>query len=82
VDVLGVLDPADVRIAKTANRRVLGIMNDVAYHLDYMLDRYGNVLDVDVTTVNRQLQRTLHTHGRDYRHPIDLVWERVAKPAS
>jgi len=81
-DVLGVLDPADVRIAKTASRRVLGIMNDDAYHLDYMLDRYGSVLDVDVITVNRRLQRTLHTHGRDYRHPIDLVRERMAKPAS
>ena len=48
--------PSD-RIAKTASRRVLGIMNDIAYHLDYMLDRYGSVLDVDVITVNRQLQR-------------------------
>ena len=82
VDVLGVLDPEDVRIAKTASRSVLGIMNDVAYHLDYMLDRYGSVLDVDVITVNRQLQRTLHTHGRDYRRPVDLVRERLAKPAS
>ena len=45
------------RIAKTASRRVLGIMNDIAYHLDFMLDRYGSVLDVDVITVNRQLQR-------------------------
>lgn len=81
-DVLGVLDPTDVRIAKTASRRVLGIMNDIAYHLDYMLDRYGSVLDVDVITVNRQLQRTLHTHGRGYRHPIDLVRKRMAKPAS
>jgi hypothetical protein len=55
-------------------------MNEIALHLGYMLDRYGDVLDVDVITVNRQLQRTLHTHGRDYRHPIDLVRERFAKP--
>jgi uncharacterized protein DUF6933 len=82
VDVLGILDPADARIAKTASRRVLGIMNDVAHHLDYMVGRYGSVLDVDVITVNRQLQRTLHTHGGDYRHPIDLVRERMAKTAS
>lgn len=81
-NALGVLDPADVRIAKTASRRVLGIMNEIAYHLGYMLDRYGDVLDVDVITVNRQLQRTLHTHGRDYARPIDLVGERLAKPAS
>jgi hypothetical protein len=47
-----------------------------------MIVRYGSVLDVDVITVNRQLQRTLHTHGRDYRYPIELVRERLAKPAS
>jgi len=76
---LGALDRTDVRLAKTASRRVLGIMNEVAYHLGYLLDRYGSVLDVDVITVNRQLQRTLHTHGRDYRRPIDLVSERLAK---
>ena len=82
LDVLGVLDPTDVTVAKTASRRVLGIMNEIAFHLGYMLGRYGDVLDVDVITVNRRLQRTLHTHGRDYRHPIDLVRERMAKPAS
>ena len=42
-DVLGVLDPAEARIAKTASRRVLGVMNEIAYHLDYMLVRYGSV---------------------------------------
>ena len=78
-NVLGALDPGDTRIAKTASKRVLGVMNEIAYHLDYMLDRYGSVLDVDVITVNRQLQRTLHSHGRDYARPIDLARKRITE---
>jgi hypothetical protein len=51
-------------------------MNETAIHIDYALDDYGSVLDVDVITLNRGLQRALHTHGRDYRQPLELVAER------
>ena len=78
-DVLGNLDSENVQLAKTASRRVLGFMNETAVHVDYALDRYGSVLDVDVIKLNRQLQRSLHGHapGRDYARPIDLATERV-----
>ena len=81
-DALGVLDGANVELAKTASRRALGVMNDVALHIDYSLDRYGSVLDVDVITLNRWLQRTLHSSGggRDYARPLDLVAERGTRP--
>jgi len=77
-DALGLLDPGGARLAKTASRRVLGPMNENAYYIGYLLDRYRSVLDVDVITTNRQLQRTLHSHGRDYARPIDLARSRVA----
>ncbi len=73
---LGNLDPTHVQLAKTASRRVLGLMNDIALHIDYTLDRYGSVLDVDTISVNRQLQRTLHSHGRDYAKPLELARQR------
>ena len=80
-DVLGDLDSANVLLARTASRRVLGFMNETAVHIDYALDRYGSVLDVDVITLNRQLQRSLHSRGRDYARPIELVTERVRDSA-
>jgi len=81
-DVLGDLDGPNAQIAKTASRRVLGVMNDVSLHIDYSLDRYGSVLGIDVITLNRWLQRTLHTqrHGRDYATPLELVAERARRP--
>lgn len=76
-DALGRLDPTDVQVAKTASRRVLGWMNEIAVHLDYMLYERGGVMDVDVIRVNRGLQRTLHGCGRDYARPIDLARARA-----
>ncbi|MCY7304186.1 MAG: hypothetical protein LH654_14385, partial [Thermoleophilia bacterium] len=80
-DVLGNLDSTNVQLARTASRRVLGCMNETALHVDYELDRYGSVLDVDVITLNRQLQRIRHSRGRDYGRPIDLATERVSDSA-
>lgn len=76
-DVLGALDGSDVRIARTASRRVLGFMNELAWHIEYALGRSGSVLDVDVITLQRQLQRTLHNHGGTSATPLDLVAERL-----
>ena len=76
-DALGELDPLDVQLATTASRRVLGYMNDIAMHIDYALDLYGGVLDVDVITLNRRLQRTLHNYGGRYEFPLDRVTARA-----
>jgi hypothetical protein len=73
---LGPLDPQDVSVAKTASRRVLGWMNEIAVHLDYLIP-HGRVMDIDVIGVNRQLQRTLHGHDDCYERPLDLVAARA-----
>ena len=75
-DALGPLDPRDVSVAKTASRRVLGWMNEIAVHLDYLLPR-GRLMDVDVVGVNRQLQRTLYGYEGGYAQPLDLVAARA-----
>jgi hypothetical protein len=74
---LGDLDPTNARIAKTASRRVLGVMNDITGHIDHALDRYGGVLDVDVVTLNRGLQRALHSRAGSYATPLELIAERA-----
>ncbi len=76
-DALGDLDPVDVVVTTTASRRVLGHMNDVTRHIEHVvLSRYASVLDIDVISLNRGLQRTLHNHGGRYATPLDLVAER------
>jgi hypothetical protein len=78
-DSLGPLDASNVQLAKTASRRVLGIMNETAAHVDYILDRDRGLLDVDTISVNQQLQRTLHSDGHgDYATPIELVRQRIS----
>jgi hypothetical protein len=75
-DALGPLDGCGAQVTTTASRRVLGVMNDVTRHIDYALYANGGVLDVDVVSLNRRLQRTLHSHGGEYRLPSELVAER------
>lgn len=72
-DALGDLDGQAARLGPTASRRTLGIMNDLALHIDYRVGDRGGVRGVDVTALNRQLQRTLHSHQGHYASPLDLI---------
>ena len=73
IDALGDLGSGGVLITKTASRRVLGFMNEVALHIAYSVDRSGGLRGVDLFALNTQLQRTLHNHGGRYATPLDLV---------
>ena len=79
VDALGELDSHDVLLAKTASRRVLGFMNEVASHISYAVYEHRNVREVDVVALNAQLQRTLHNHGGRYATPLGLGAERLER---
>ena len=76
-DTLGDLDPRRVQLARTASRRVLGVMNDTALHIECALHQRGGLLDVDAVRLNRDLQRTLHTHQGTYAQPVDLARLRL-----
>jgi hypothetical protein len=71
-DAFGRLDADDVRIAKTANRSVLGFMNDMGVHIAYD----GGLGLCDADAISRQLRRTPYNRG-GYVYPIDLVVERA-----
>ena len=68
----GQLDPADVRIAKTASRSVLGFMNEMAFHARYYVDTAGSLEHSDITAINRRLRRSPYNRG-DYIWPIELA---------
>jgi hypothetical protein len=71
-DCLGPLDPAQVRLARTASRSVLGVMNDMASMSQRIAEQAGGITSLDVEDLNAFLRRT--PYKRDgYFRPIDAA---------
>jgi hypothetical protein len=64
--------------AKTANRQILGFMNEMAIHADCAIDRRRRGSRCDTDVLNRKLRRMLHDRDGRYATPPDLVAERRA----
>ena len=67
------VDPNDVLVAKTASRRTLGFMNEMAFELEWHIAHDGGLDRTDINDLNHGLRRTLRSQGRDYAQPIELV---------
>lgn len=76
-DALGRLAPAEVQLAKTASKHVLGVMNQIAFEIEWVVDQAGGLWNVDIGDLNRHLHRSLHTKDGEYRVPLELVHERL-----
>ncbi|MEJ7568493.1 MAG: hypothetical protein WKF41_09545 [Gaiellaceae bacterium] len=79
VDALGRLAPEDVRLAKTASRHVLGVMNEMALECGWHVDQAGGLWNINADELNRHLRRSLHTKDGQYRVPLELVHERLQR---
>ncbi len=67
---------AHVILAKTADRSVLGCMNDMALRCQYVIADYGSLHDTDIGELNQSLRRNINS-ARGYQPPIELVTERA-----
>ena len=80
----GQLDPANVRVAKTASRSVLRFMTVMAFHAHYLIDADGGLEHGDIAAINRHLHRTPYNRG-EYIWPIEQAGGtldlRTAPPA-
>lgn len=76
-DALGRLEPSEVRLAKTASRHVLGVMNQMALEIGWHVDQAGGLGNIEVDELNSHLRRSLHTKDGDYQVPLELVHERL-----
>ncbi len=76
----GRLDPGGVTVARTASKKVLGTMNDMALHIRYAAEDYGGIQHVDVAAVTHWLRTSLH-RGPDYIRPIEVARERASRRA-
>jgi hypothetical protein len=76
-DALGRLESSEVRLARTASRHVLGVMNQMAREIGWHIDQAGGLWNVEIDELNSHLRRSLHTKDGDYRVPLELVHERL-----
>ena len=66
----------EVVYAKTADRSVLGCMNDMAYMCEVAIADSGSLRHTDLVALNRSLRRNINS-ARNYERPIDLTIARL-----
>lgn len=74
-DCLGPLDPAQVHVARTASRSILGVMNDMASMSRHIAEQGGGIVSLDVEGLNAFLRRTPYKR-EGYFRPIDAARQR------
>jgi hypothetical protein len=71
-DTLGQLDPQQVVVAKTAERRILGTINDLAFTTERVIATTGGLAHCDIDALHHGLHRTINSIT-GYIPPIDPV---------
>ena len=74
----GDLEQQEVLLAKTADRSVLGCMNDMAFRCEHVIAEAGGLAGTDLDELNRSLRRNINS-ARGYRPPIELTARRLAR---
>lgn len=72
IDKLGDLDPQQVAVAKTADRRIVGTINDLAFTTEHLIATAGGLARCDIDALHHSLHRTINSIT-GYIPPIDLV---------
>jgi Domain of unknown function (DUF6933) len=71
----GDLEQQEFLLAKTADRSVLGCMNDMAFMCEHAIARAGGLARTDLAGLNRALRRNINS-ARGYCPPIELAVRR------
>jgi len=75
-ETFGDMTREELVIAKTADRSVLGCMNDMAILAEVAVGQSGGLASLDNRALNRRLRRNINS-ARGHRRPIDLIRERL-----
>jgi hypothetical protein len=73
----GDLERQEVLLARTADRSVLGCMNDMAFRCEHVIAVAGGLARTDLAKLNRSLRRNINS-ARGYSPPIELAAKRLA----
>ncbi len=71
----GPLEAQELLVARTADRSVLGCMNDMAVLCEHEAATSGGLRRADLAGLNRALRRNINS-ARGYQRPIDLTRQR------
>ncbi len=74
----GNLRGQDLVVAKTADRRVLGCMNDMAFLCQVAITGSGGLARCDLGELNQALHRNINS-TRGYRPPVELAAKRLER---
>jgi hypothetical protein len=74
----GNLRGQDLVLARTADRSVLGCMNDMAFLCEVAVTDSGGLAQCDPSELNRALHRNIN-RPCGYRAPVELAAERVQR---
>mgnify|MGYP007080394358 CR=1 FL=1 len=77
--VVASLDP--MLLAKTANRSVLGTMNDNTMHIKYLLDRYGGLSQLGLSELHHHLNH-MPMNPNDWKYAIEAFRSHVVEAAA
>lgn len=78
-DTFGRLDAAELRLARTVDRRTLGFMNEMAFQIRWQIEDAGGLEQSDPRRINRWLRRTLYSKD-DYSKPLELIARWTGSP--
>jgi hypothetical protein len=70
--------PAELIITATADRSVLGCMNDMAFLCQTTIGDSGGLACTDLVALNQALRRNINS-ARGYQRPIDLAAGHLTK---
>ena len=65
-------------IAATADRSVLGCMNDMAFLCGHQIAQSGGLRHADLAELNQALRRNINS-ARGYQRPVDLAAQRASQ---
>jgi Domain of unknown function (DUF6933) len=68
----GDLEQDHILLAKTADRSVLGCMNDMAFMCEHAIAEAGGLSRIDLAKLNQSLRRNINS-ARGYCPPIELT---------
>lgn len=75
-DTFGLVSTGELVVAKTADRSVLGCMNDMAGLCEQVISRSGGLQHTDSTELNHALRRNINS-ARGYQRPVDPAAARM-----
>ena len=74
----GDLEQQEVLLTKTADRSILGCMNDMAFLCEHVIAGAEGLAGTDLDELNRSLRRNINS-ASGYRPPIELTARRLAR---